>query len=232
VGNFYADAVCFEGDTGAGRKPLNAEAAEREALLPQRGVVAVMIGFEEVVQNVEMACRKHSIHMLGPEKARFLHELIVQYEPRFVVECGTAIGYSGLHIGHGLRKNGAGRLLTLEIDEGRAGEAGRNFSRAGLDALIEVRVGDACGILETLEEPVDFFFLDNRFSNYFPCFQAIRPRLTNRAILVADNVGIGESTIADYLDYVRNRYESSTHWFDTDLPWVSRDAMEVTRYRS
>jgi predicted O-methyltransferase YrrM len=85
-------------------------------------------------------------------------------------------------------------------------------------------------VLLTLQEPVDFLFLDNSFRNYFPCFQAIRHRLTNGAWLVADNVGIGEHNMEHYLSHVRSCCKSTTYWFDTDLPWASRDAMEVTRY--
>ena len=76
-----------------------------------------------------------------------------------------------------------------------------------------------------------FLLLDNNYSNYFPCFRAIESRLTDGATVVADNVGIGAAGMADYLNHVRSHYESRTHWFETDLPWVKRDAMEVTIYR-
>ena len=32
----------------------------------------------------------------------------------------------------------------------------------------------------------------------------------------------------DYLELVRSIYESKTEWFDIDLPWGQRDAMEIT----
>ena len=86
-------------------------------------------------------------------------------------------------------------------------------------------------MLETIREPVDFLLLDNNYSNYFPCFRAIESQLTDRATVVADNVGIGAAGMADYLNHVRSHYESRPHWFETDLPWVKRDAMEVTIYR-
>ena len=67
-----------------------------------------------------------------------------------------------------------------------------------------------------------------RYGNYYQCFQAIAPRLTDGAVIVADNVGIYASGMDDYLSYVRARYRSHTKWFELDLPWASRDAMEVT----
>jgi hypothetical protein len=32
----------------------------------------------------------------------------------------------------------------------------------------------------------------------------------------------------DYLDFVRSKYHSRTEWFDLDVPWAKRDAMEIT----
>ena len=39
-----------------------------------------------------------------------------------VVECGTAIGYSGLWIARELKAAGRGKLITIEIDEDRSGQ--------------------------------------------------------------------------------------------------------------
>ena len=54
-------------------------------------------------------------------------------------------------------------------------------------------------------------------------------KLRPGAVVVADNVGISGSSTDDYLKLVRSKYKSQTEWFDVDLPWAKRDAMEVTR---
>lgn len=187
--------------------------------------------FNQVLQEVDERCREQHIPMLGPEKAEFLADLVRKAQPSLVVECGTAIGYSGLWMAAKLRAAGKGRLITVEIDAGRAFEARENFRRANVSDLVDSRIGDATEVLQTIHEPVDFLLLDNNYSNYFPCFRAIEVHLTDGATVVADNVGIGAAGMADYLDHVRSYYDSRTHWFDTDLPWVTRDAMEVTIYR-
>jgi predicted O-methyltransferase YrrM len=190
-----------------------------------------MSTFDEVLQDVERRCREQRIPMLGHEKAEFLAEQVEKAQPALIVECGTAIGYSGLWMVSKLKAAGSGRIITVEIDPDRAREAQENFAHAGVSDLIDSRVGDAREVLKTIRGQVDFVLLDNSYSNYFPCFQAIESQLVDRAIVVADNVGIGAETMADYLDHVRTRYESQTHWFDINLPWVKRDAMEVSIYR-
>ena len=57
--------------------------------------------------------------------------LVRQRRPKRVVECGTAIGYSGLWIARELKALGEGKLITIEIDPNRVHEAEENFRRAG-----------------------------------------------------------------------------------------------------
>jgi predicted O-methyltransferase YrrM len=186
---------------------------------------------EAVIAEVDKACRARTIYMIGPEKARRLAELVRRQGPKRVVECGTAVGYSGLWIARELKALGAGRLVTIEIDPDRAREAEANFRRAGLADFVEVRVGDARQVVNDLQGPVDFAFIDCNFGNYDPCFVGIEPKLAEGALVVADNVGMGAEAMADYLKRVRSRYRSRTEWFDMDLPWGKRDAMEITVIR-
>lgn len=189
-----------------------------------------MTTFDEVLQDVDKRCREEGIPMLGPEKAEFLTTLVEKAKPSLIVECGTAIGYSGLWMLEKLKTAGKGRLITVEIEPDRARDAQAHFDRAGFGDLVDSRTGDAMKVLQTINESVDFLLLDNNFSNYFPCFQAIEPRFVDGATVVADNVGIGADSMANYLEHVRSRYDCQTCWFDTELPWVKRDAMEVTIY--
>lgn len=191
-----------------------------------------MTTFDQVLQEVDGRCREEGIPMLGPEKAEFLATLVEKAHPSLIVECGTAIGYSGLWLLQVLSATDDGRLITIEIEADRGHEAQRHFADAGLSDLVDSEIGDATKVLQTIHKPVDFLLLDNNFGNYFPCFRAIESRLTDGATIVADNVGIGAKDMADYLKHVRSRYESQACWFDTDLAWVKRDAMEVTIYRS
>jgi predicted O-methyltransferase YrrM len=187
--------------------------------------------FLDVVAEIDAQCRKRDIRMIGPEKAFRLVQLVQQHKPKRVVEVGTAIGYSGLWISSCLQLLGDGRLITIEQDQDRAAEAGRYFRQAGVEQLVTQLIGDARELVTNVEGPVDFLFLDGGFENYYPCFEGIRPRLKDGALLVADNAGIGAIEMADYLDHVRTSYESRIEWFDVDLPWNQRDAMEVSVFR-
>ena len=192
------------------------------------------MSFDQVLQSVFQQCRAQGIPMLGQEKAEFMSTLVREARPDLVVECGTAIGYSGLWIARELRRAGKGSLITIELDPDRADQARTNFTQAGVAELVEVRVGEAEQVLDNLDSgvTVDFAHIDNEFNNYYPCFRAVEPNLAEGAILLADNVGIGQAEMLDYLEFVRANFETRTEWFDIDLPWVKKDAMEVSVYRS
>ena len=95
------------------------------------------VNFDSVLDLVYQECREQEIPMLGPEKAQFLAELIGSIRPNLVVECGTAIGYSGLWIARELKKANKGKLITIELDPDRAQQAKSNFEQAGVGDLVE-----------------------------------------------------------------------------------------------
>ena len=182
----------------------------------------------QVIAELDRVCREQTVYMIGPEKGARLAELVRSKQPELVVECGTALGYSGLWIARELEKLGKGRLITIELDEGRARRAREHFERAGLAGRVEVRTGDARELVREITEEVDILFLDCNYSNYHPCFTGLEGRLRDGALVVADNAGLGAAGMKDYLDLVRSRHKSETEWFDIDLPWGKRDAMELT----
>ncbi len=183
---------------------------------------------QAVIDEVDQACRRRTVYMLGPEKAKRLTELVRQAKPAVVVECGTAIGYSGLWIARELKAAGRGKLITIEIRAETAREAEENFRKAGVAEFVTVKIGDARQVCRELEGPIDFVLIDCNASNYYPCFEGLEKKLTPGAIVVADNAGISAGGMEDYLQHVRAKYVSHIEWFDLDIPWAKRDAMEIT----
>jgi predicted O-methyltransferase YrrM len=183
---------------------------------------------QSVIDDVEEECLKSQIPMIGRPKAERLAELVRQAKPRLVVECGTAIGYSGLWIGRELQAAGSGRLITLEIDARTAARAEANFRKAGLERWITIRVGDARQLVKEIAGPIEFVFLDCNAPNYHPCFTGLEKNLSRQAVVVADNADLSAGGMQDYLTLVRRKYRSRTEWFNVDLPWCKRDAMEIT----
>jgi len=136
---------------------------------------------------------------------RILHDLIVRNGYTKALEIGTSTGHSGIWIAWALSKTG-GKLITVDIDEGRYREAVANFKAAGLDAFIDARLADAHELVPALPGPFDFVFCDADKDWYKDYFIAVLPKLAVGGAFTAHNVsrrgGRGGWGSASFVDYV------------------------------
>ncbi|HET6735610.1 O-methyltransferase [Mycobacterium sp.] len=139
---------------------------------------------------------------VSPEFGRFLYVCARSRQAKRIVEFGTSFGISTIHLAVALRDGGGGQLITTELEQTKARRAQENLSAAGLDDLVDIRVGDA---LETLREGVgdgvDLVLLDGAWSLYLPVLKLVEPHLNAGALVIGENA-IEESS--EYLTYVRN----------------------------
>ena len=101
---------------------------------------------------------------LRPEEGWMLCLLTQMIGAKRAVEFGTLAGYSATWLAKGLGEDG--RLLSLEYSEKHAAIARENLKAAGLETRVDVRVGDAHEIIDTLDEEFDLAFLDADKSGY------------------------------------------------------------------
>lgn len=121
-----------------------------------------------------------------PTVGRVLYALTLALRPSLVVEFGTSLGCSTIYLASALRDVGGGSIISTELLAQKASRALENLVRAGLADLVEVRVGDALSTLADLDARVDLLFLDGSNDLYLPVLDMIAPRLSARALIVAD----------------------------------------------
>ncbi|MFN2266088.1 MAG: O-methyltransferase [Anaerolineales bacterium] len=94
------------------------------------------------------------------EEGRFLQFLAYAIGASKAVEIGTLGGYSGIWIARGLRPGG--KLITIDKEAKHAEVAQKHFEAAGLQEVVDIRVGNALQIISRLpdEGPFDFVFID------------------------------------------------------------------------
>jgi predicted O-methyltransferase YrrM len=134
---------------------------------------------------------------IAPEAGRLLYVLALARRPQTIVEFGASLGYSTIHLAAALRDVGGGRLITTELSAAKAGAAIANIAHAGLDDLVDLRVGDALLTLERLDTDVEFLFLDGSNDLYRGVLELVAPRLAPGALVVAD-LSSGDPELARY----------------------------------
>jgi caffeoyl-CoA O-methyltransferase len=167
------------------------------ALVP-RDAVAASRESEKKIQSVLEEMRKGNRTYLSvpPEDGRALRLLAEAAGAKTVVEIGTSTGYSGLWFCLALQDTG-GRLVTFEIDPGRAAAARKNFQQAGVDSLVTVVEGDAHEKIATLKGPIDVVFIDADKEGYVDYLRKLLPLVRPGGLLLAHNVGM--AGVTEYL---------------------------------
>lgn len=142
---------------------------------------------------------------VAPEYGRFLYQCARARGATRIVEFGTSMGVSTIHLAAALRDMGGGQLIGTELEPGKAARARANLDAAGLADLVEIRVGDARDTLAGLGSEaggqVDLVLLDGAFSLYLPVLKLLEPHLKTGTPILAENAFDHDN---EYLAYVRD----------------------------
>ena len=167
--------------------------------------------------------RKGTWHDLNVPYAdgKVLYDLILNHGYKKALEIGTSTGLSAIWISWALSKTG-GKLVTIEIDEDRYKQALANFKEAGLSEYIDARLADAHELVEKLQGPFDFVFVDadkDWSKNYFT---ALAPKLEVGGCFTAHNaINTGMKGIKEFLDYVKGLPNFKTNIDTTSSSGIS-----------
>ncbi len=129
-------------------------------------------------------------HNVAPNQGKLLMLLAQIHQARHILEIGTLGGYSTIWLARALPANG--RLISLESNPEHAEVARKNIIRAGLQDLVEIRVGKAVDTLSQLTteggSPFDLIFIDaDKPSN--PEYLTWALKLARKgSVIIADNV--------------------------------------------
>lgn len=124
-----------------------------------------------------------------PTQAKFLYLLAKIQGAKRILEIGTLGGYSTIWLARALPQDG--KLITMEFEPKHAAVAQANIHNAGLDRVVEIRIGRAADSLAALQaenvQPFDLIFIDADKPGY-PTYLDWALRLSRPgSIIVADN---------------------------------------------
>jgi len=161
---------------------------------------------------------------IEPAEGRYLRDLVLRVGARRALEIGTSTGYSGIWIALGLRRTG-GKLITLEIDEGRHRTARDNFRAAGVAELVEARLGDARIEIGRVDGPLDLVFIDANKPDYLHYYEGVIGKTRKGGVIVAHNVLSHPEPMADFLAKIKSDPRVRTEivspgWQGFSVSWV------------
>ena len=129
---------------------------------------------------------------ISKEQGEDLKQLIKQHNIKDIVEFGISFGISTLFLAQGALETG-GTIITTELIESKALKAIENFEKAGVNNLIEVRIGDALETLKNHNESIDLLLLDGWKNLYLPLFEMLESNFHQNTCIYVDNADMAET---------------------------------------
>jgi predicted O-methyltransferase YrrM len=127
---------------------------------------------------------------VSPNQGKLLEILARMLGARSVLEVGTLGAYSTIWLARGMKPGG--RLITLESDPAHAAVARTNIARAGLQSVVELRLGSALDTLPQISSehrgPFDLIFIDADKKNIPSYFEWALRLSRPGSVIIVDNV--------------------------------------------
>ena len=141
---------------------------------------------------IEPADFKDIYLSITKKQGESLVKLIKENNLKNIIEFGTSFGISTIFLAQGAIQT-KGKIITTELIESKAKKAIENFKRAGINELIDVKIGNALDTLKNYNNSIDLLFLDGWNNLYLPLFTLLEPNFHKDTIIYVDNANMDDS---------------------------------------
>lgn len=159
--------------------------------------------FHRVFAEQEAEAVLDRVPILNRTSVAYLRWLVQERKPQRMLEVGTAIGYSGLHL---LHASPTATLTTLELDEQRIARAKHYFAEAQVSDRVTLIEGDANETLHGFSG-FDFVFIDAAKGSYASFMEKAIGMCEPGALIVTDNI-LFRGLVAEAPEQVHRRHRS------------------------
>jgi len=135
------------------------------------------------------------VYPSNPVGMRFKRVLARATRPNRLLEVGSGLGYSALHLASAAGPDA--KLTSIERDTEHVALAEQNVAKAGLAGRVQFITGEAVDLIPALEGPYDFVYDDGWFAKEPPYLELMIDLLRPGALLVMANWFLLEDAITN-----------------------------------
>lgn len=139
-----------------------------------------------ILAEIEEYAAANRVPIADREVALFLEITARAMGARFILEIGTAIGYSVIHLAHALQPGGL--LVTIEPNDEMIRRTEEYLVRTGLRERVRIERGLALDVMPRLSETFDLVYIDAVKEEYMAYLDLALPLLRTGGVIIADNV--------------------------------------------
>lgn len=144
------------------------------------------LAFTGNLGEIEAYANERGIPVIPHETAKFLDFFCAAIEPKYILEIGTAIGFSASLMAQHLQTDG--HLTTIDRYALMYERAKANFEKMCLSDRVTVIEGDAEQVLPTLSGEYDLIFMDSAKAKYIDFYPECMRLLRVGGVLIIDDI--------------------------------------------
>ena len=119
---------------------------------------------EVELEKIKVKALENHIPIIMDDTLEVVGDLLSKIKPKFILEIGTAVGYSAMCFSKYISEGGY--IDTIEREHERVEEAKKNIELVGILDKINIIEGDAVEILPTINKKYDVVFIDAAKGKY------------------------------------------------------------------
>ncbi|AQL41610.1 methyltransferase [Halorientalis sp. IM1011] len=140
---------------------------------------------DDVIREMDAQAESEGFPTVGPAVGGWLQLLARLVSARRVFEFGSGFGYSAYWFAQALPDDG--EIVLTEVDAEELDQAREYMARGGFDDLASYELGDAIRTVGEYAGPFDAVLIDNEKHRYREAFEAVRPKVAEGGVVIADN---------------------------------------------
>lgn len=146
-------------------------------------------------KNYKKIPREKRMLAITKDTGIFYNILLKTQKPKKILEIGTSVGYSTLWFADAIIGKNS-KIITIDQNPYKISIAKKNFRKADVSKMIEIKEGDAKDVLLELKKSLksnsrnyfDFIFIDADKERYPIYFDICLSMLKKDGIIAADNI--------------------------------------------
>jgi len=141
---------------------------------------------DELLSEMEEYAGEHRVPIADREVALFLEITARAIQPRRVLECGMAIGYSVIHLARAMPDDG--QVITIDPSDEMIKAAEGYYQRAGVRDRVRIEKGYALEVIPSISDTLDLLFIDAVKEEYRGYLDLALPKLRPGGVVICDNL--------------------------------------------
>ncbi len=141
------------------------------------------------LHTLRQKCEALTIPLISPETEKFLHTLVQEYRPQYILEIWTAVGYSSIFFAKEMSA-WHGVVSTFEISYPSYIQCLSHISQSWYTDAIQSYLLDfsSVSLSKIITQKVDMIFIDAQKSQYLNYLMKIRNLIADHWVIILDDI--------------------------------------------